>query len=208
MQDPDFRQQQWDERYAPHVAPINHYVDEIRELGHAWAPYVAPIHGGIDAGALSILRDPGPATQDGSGSGFLCVENDDASAELQAQLLEAVGLSAADLTPWNAYPWYINKAPNAEQLDAGVATILHIINLMQKLRVVLLQGNDARAAWKRIRVGQPRVVEDAGLTVVTTYHPSRQALFHPDPLERVRRAEARASAFRQVAQVLAARSPT
>lgn len=41
------------------------------------------------------------------------------------------------------------------------------------------------------------------LAVVSTYHPSRQALFHPDPAERQRRVDRRPAAFREVAEILA-----
>lgn len=150
MADPEFRAQQWADRCAPHIAPVNEYVDELREVGRGWAPYVAPLHGGVEARVLSILRDPGPATQDEFGSGFICVENDDGSAELQAVLLEAAGIPAFELLPWNAYPWYINRAPKTAELDAGVATILHLLDLARDLTVVLLQGSDAGHAWRRL----------------------------------------------------------
>ncbi|WP_309105161.1 hypothetical protein [Microbacterium sp.] len=65
----EFREQQWADRYAPHIAPVNEYVDELREVGRGWAPYVAPLHGGVEARVLSILRDPRPATQDAPASG-------------------------------------------------------------------------------------------------------------------------------------------
>lgn len=45
MGDPTFREQQWEHRFDAHIGPVNHYVDEIRQLGFGWAPYVAPIHG-------------------------------------------------------------------------------------------------------------------------------------------------------------------
>ena len=114
MADAAFRAAQWDQRFAPHIAPINEYVDRIR--AKEWAPYVAPLHGGVNARVLTILRDPGPATQDAIGSGFLCVENDDATAEKQGDLLASAGLLASDTLPWNAYPWYINRAPKAGEL--------------------------------------------------------------------------------------------
>lgn len=60
MADPSFREEQWVRRYDPHVEPINRYVDEIRKIGRGWAPYVAPIHGGIEGRVLSILRRPVP----------------------------------------------------------------------------------------------------------------------------------------------------
>ena len=65
----------------PHVAPINALVDDLRQWGRGWVPYVAPIYGGVNAQMLSVLRDPGPMTDSaGKGSGFLCLENDDAAA--------------------------------------------------------------------------------------------------------------------------------
>src|SRR5215211_5814233 len=84
MRDPGFRLEQERGRYAPHVRPVNELVDELRcRHGRGWMPYVAPWHGGVLARVLSVLRDPGPKTQDGVGSGFLCIENDDPTAELQ-----------------------------------------------------------------------------------------------------------------------------
>lgn len=203
MADPIFGKQQWVDRYAPHIAPINCYVDELREVGRGFVPYVAPLHGGLNARVLSILRDPGPATQDEVGSGFICIENDDGSAELQAHLLEGVGLSPAELLPWNAYPWYINRAPKVAELDAGVPTVLHLMDLTPRLRVVLLQGRDAEHAWRRLLRLHPNIETARGLTVVRTFHPSPQALFVKDPVQRAQRVGRPIAAFEEVAQLLA-----
>lgn len=62
------------------------------------------LHSGFDAWVLSFLRDTGPTTQDGGGRGYICVENDDGSAELQAGVRAEAGVSPFDLLPWNAYP--------------------------------------------------------------------------------------------------------
>ena len=70
---------------------------------------------------LSTLRDPGTMTDsEGVGSGFLCLENDDATAERFAALLDEAGISPAQMNPSNAYPWYINRAPRARELGAGI----------------------------------------------------------------------------------------
>ena len=77
MADPEFRRSQEIGIRLPHVAPINALVDELRSSStdKQWMPYVAPLHGGIDARMMNILRDPGPRTHSGmAGSGFLCVE--------------------------------------------------------------------------------------------------------------------------------------
>lgn len=202
MADPKFQSQQWSERYAPHIAPVNRYVDELREQGRGWAPYVAPLHGGTDATVLSILRDPGPRTQDGVGSGFICVENDDGSAALQADLMEQVGLSPRELLPWNAYPWYINRQPKVAELNVGVPTVLHLIDLAPRLRVVLLQGSDAQNAWRRVVKARPGLARRRDLTVVHTFHPSPQALFAKDPAVRAARVQRRIEAFQEVAQLV------
>ena len=110
MADAAFRAAQEADRYAPHVQPVNELVDSLRDDVRGWMPHVAPLHGGTTARVLSVLRDPGPATQDTVGSGFLCIENDDPTAERRLQMFTDVGITAADITPWNAYPWYINAA--------------------------------------------------------------------------------------------------
>ena len=62
MREPEFRQSQEAGIRLPHIAPINALVDELREEGRGWVPYVAPVYGGVDAQMLSVLRDPGPMT--------------------------------------------------------------------------------------------------------------------------------------------------
>lgn len=202
MADADFRASQWDQRYALHVAPINEYIDSIR-VPH-WLPYVAPIHGGIDSRVLTLLRDPGPRTQDIGGSGFLCIENDDPTAERQGELLAAVGLTAHDVLPWNAYPWYINRAPKAGELELGVDPIVKLLRLATKLEVVLLQGGSARDSWRRVQKRVPDLVRDRGLSVIETYHPGRQALWHKDPAVRAARVAHQVAAFQQIAETLGA----
>ncbi|GAA4243232.1 hypothetical protein GCM10022255_001420 [Dactylosporangium darangshiense] len=52
----------------------------------------------MDAWVVSILRDPGPATHEGTGSGFLCMENDDPTAEQQCLAFAEVGVTPSDIT--------------------------------------------------------------------------------------------------------------
>lgn len=82
-----FRTEQEAGRYADHVRPINKLVDELSDSERGWMPHVAPAHGGVNARVLTILRDPGPMTRTGTGSGFLCVENDDQTAQTQMELM-------------------------------------------------------------------------------------------------------------------------
>lgn len=203
MADPRFRAEQWAGRYAPHVAPLNRLVDGL--VGYedrGWLPYVAPVHGGTRARVLSVLRDPGPKTLVEGGSGMLCVENDDPTAETQARLFDGAGIALGDVTPWNAYPWYVNRAPSGAELQAGVAALVQVVERIPKLRVVLLQGRHAQAGWRRLRRAQPGLEVERELTVVATFHPSRQALWSPDPAVRAARAAHRGSAYAEVARLL------
>ncbi|MBT2441789.1 uracil-DNA glycosylase [Streptomyces sp. ISL-36] len=203
MAEEGFRRAQERDRYAPHVRLVNEMVDDLRgHDGRGWMPYVAPWHGGVDARVLSVLRDPGPATQDGTGSGFLCMENDDPTAARQCQAFGDAGIGAGDITPWNAYPWYINRAPTAAEQQAGVAPLKRLIELLPHLRVVLLQGGDAQRTWRRLAKKHPEVAQQTRFEVVSTYHPGRQALWSPDPAVRAAREQHRVDAYRLVAKAL------
>jgi hypothetical protein len=70
-----------------------------------WVPYVAPVYGGVEARVLNIHRAPGPKTNtQHGGSGFLYLENDDASAERFATLLGSADIPVGETQSWNGYP--------------------------------------------------------------------------------------------------------
>jgi hypothetical protein len=161
------------------------------------------MYGGVNARLLSVLRDPGPMTQiDIGGSGFLCMENDDASAEAISELFAKAKIDASDIVPWNVYPWYINRAPKAAELEAGVAPLTRIIELLPKLRVVMLHGLSAHDGWGRLTRQYPKIVAERGLHVIKTYHTSRQAFWHPKPSVREARKKKLREAFQEAAQHL------
>lgn len=128
--------------------------------------------------------------------------NDDATAERIAALFAGVGITAGDVAPWNAYPRYINKSPTAAQLKAGVAPMAVLSALLSILRVVMLHGGSAKNTWTRLTRRYRSFEEDRGLTAIATYHTSRQAFWHPDPSERMRRAAHLTEAFKQASDVL------
>jgi hypothetical protein len=197
-----FVRHQYEHRYDPHIAPINEFVATLRNpLGGKWVPEVAPMHGGIDATILSVLRDPGPKTREGVGSGFLCIENDDPTAERQCELFEEYGISARCVLPWNAYPWYINRAPRAAERDEGATVLGKLIDLLPDVRAVLLQGNDAIDVWRRLIKQRPSLVMDRGIDIVESIHPGKQALWTPDLAEREARKSKQQRAYERLAAI-------
>lgn len=205
MKDATFREEQWRLRFDPHVEPINRLVDSLiaegSSAGNGWMPYVAPWHGGTKARVLSILRDPGPKTHKDGGSGMLCIENDDPTAAKQCELFMDK-LDAFDVTPWNAYPWYINKPPTSQQVTEGAQVLERLIALMPDLRVVLLQGGHAQEAWRKFLRVAPGAVVRRGLITVPTFHPGNQALQTSNPVERQQRIARRIEAIEEVVAVL------
>jgi len=202
MSDPSYRKTQWNHRYDSHIAPINHFVDKLRDLDRGEVPYVAPIYGGVNARLLSILRDPGPMTQSHSGSGFLSMENDDATAEKICNYYSDAGIDAKEILPWNAYPWYINRAPKALELEQSVEPLFELINMLPRLRVVMLHGGSAKNIWKRLTKRYQNLELDRNLCVVETYHTSNQAFWHKDPEVREQRKEHLKNAFAVSSKVL------
>lgn len=202
MADPAFAARQQKQKYDGAVGQINCWIDELRHRdGRGWMPHVAPLHAGTDAKVLSVLSDPGPATRDGVGSGFLCIENDDQTAESQVKGFAEVDLAAHDVLPWNAYPWYTGGAPlKAVDKNAGAEILRELIGRLPSLRVVLLQGGNAKDCWRRVEKLDPGVARRRGLTVLETYHPSRQALWHPDEAERMRRRQHRIDTYKKAVE--------
>jgi uracil-DNA glycosylase len=186
---------------GPHIAPVNALVDRLRaEPGKAGVPYVAPVYGGVNARVLFVARDPGPKTQaDHGGSGFLSLDNDDPSAERFAKLLETAGVPVAETLRWNAYPWYINRRPEGQELDDGAEALRQLLGLLPRLRVVVLLGRSAQDGWRRLARQHPDLA--AGLEVVPTYHTSNQAFIGTAEV-RAQRMAALTDAFARVARIL------
>lgn len=173
MADEDFRQEQWEHRFDPHIAPVNALVNRLSDPdGREWMPYVAPMHGGVDATVLSLLRDPRPATQRHKGSGFLSVENDDPIAEQQWHRFAEAGIAFRAVLPWNAYPWYTPRKPTAAELEAGVAALARLVAVVPSLQVAILQGPAARDSWRQLLQRFPETVR--GIKAIPTIHPDRR----------------------------------
>lgn len=201
MQDADFRARQRSGLRESHVAPVNALVDELGRLGRGWAAHVAPIHGGVRARVLWVLRDPGPAVVDpeNDGAGFLCVENDDPTAARLCALLERARIDVGDTVPWNSYPWYVNRAPSAAEVRAGVDPLRRLLALLPDLQVVLLLGRHAQRSWELLLQSDPAAA--MGLDVLASRHPSRQAFIGPREQAAVWREE-QAQVFERAGRVL------
>lgn len=180
MRSAEFREQQWADRFAPHVEPINRLVDDlIEEKPGSWMPYVPPHNGGIETKVLLLFQDPGKMTStDHGGSGFLSYENDDPSAQTLAECMDDAKVDGRDLSTWNAYPWFLPDQGNLTvgMLNEGVDPLRRVVELMPELHTVVTCGKKAHDAWERFTRSAPTTA--ARYRHLKTFHTSGQGIIN------------------------------
>lgn len=184
MADPEYREQVWEQRYAEHIRPVNEWID-AQCTPRRWMPYVSPVHS-AKAHVLSVVRDPGPATEwgghfgdvEGGRRGFLSLENDDETAEESLRLVTEVGgLDTRDVCPWNAHPFYVghDKSLTANEIGEGSKYLkLLLREVLTDVIVVVLQGTEAKKCWASVASRDRRFTE--GYKVLQTWNPAARAL--------------------------------
>lgn len=169
--------------WESHVAPINRFVDDIREeiLAEAtpaggpppqvFVPHTDPDSGGIAARVLFVLESPaGPAAL---GSGMLSADNNDGTAKNMWLGYEASGMPRTHGLHWNAVPWYVgdgkkNAAVTDQQVERGRRYLLRLLDLAPAVRVVVALGRPAQ----RSIAGAAMQLEARGIAVLDAPHPS------------------------------------
>lgn len=178
---------------SPHIAPLTNYVKQLRlEVGPgAGIPYFDPWDGGIEAEALFLLEAPGAKA---ISSGFISRNNPDETAKNMFELCHEAGLDRKATVLWNVVPWYIGtgskiRAATPTDLEAGLKPLPRLLELLPKVKVVVLMGRKAERARPQINGIKYRVF--------TSPHPSPLFVNNaPGNREKI------LSVFRQVAESL------
>ena len=201
MADPEFRQQQLKDLYAPHVKAVNKLVDELRVDELRWAPYVAPLHAGVLTRLLVVIDSPGPAPR-GPGRAYdamLGVEGDDAVSARLGALLRRAGIDVADTMVWGAFPWYTEEPAAAAQARAGVEPLRRVLELLEQLDVMVVAGGVADRVWRMFATANPDEVPYAHRLTTTEIDDSGWQGTNP---ERHRRREEQAAIFEEAGRLL------
>lgn len=155
---------------APHVAPLNDLVDRLRlEVGpHSAIPYFDPWDGGTAAEVLFLLEAPGGKAVR---SGFISRNNPDATAKNFFELNEASGIPRELTVTWNVVPWYVGtetriRAADARDIRSGAASLGRVLELLPRLRALVLVGRKAERATTIAALFRP------DLRVFHSPHPS------------------------------------
>jgi hypothetical protein len=162
------------------VQPLRAWAEDLAARRNVVVPQFDPAEAGVDAKVLFLLEAPGPMTNAGNarpGSGFISVDNHDATAANSWRARDAAGLHDGVLH-WNIVPWYLGTAkrkPTRAELKEGGAELRELLTLLPYLEVVVLSGLYAQAGW----AGHVARHAADGLTVVPIWHPGNQSLNQP-----------------------------
>ncbi len=187
--------------HEPHVAPLTGFVERLRAQhgGGESVPWFDPTEAGVNARILALLEAPGPKATGAEGprprskgSGFISCDNDDPTADHVWHLLHGARIDrATEYASWNIVPWYVGdgnkiRAANRKDIDQARPALRELLDLMPRLRVVMLLGDAAQKGWRRAGI-------DRGLEVVNVRHPSPQWLHrYPGARQELRDAFAQA----------------
>jgi hypothetical protein len=152
------------------VRPLRAYVAALRETAKdATLPDFDPLGGGVDSTVLFLMEAPsGNASVARGGSGFICPNNDDVTAVIDAELKEAAGLARDQVVVWNACPFYVGSAtkirkPTLKDMKPYATHLVSLLKLLPKLKVLVTLGAVPREFWAKQCFGdddlRSRIVE-------------------------------------------------
>ena len=143
----------------PHIAPLTIFVHTLRaEMGSNYRiPYFDPSDGGTAAEVLYLLEAPGAKA---AKSGFISRNNPDETAKNFFQINQQARIPRQRTIIWNIVPWYIGsgsriRPATSADIDMGLRRLNEVLELLPKLRAVVLVGRKAQRASTRIATLRP-----------------------------------------------------
>ena len=99
------------------------------------------------------------------GSGFISRNNDDPTAEATYWFMQQAQIARKHAVIWNVIPWWNGtRSVTTNELREGSTMVTELVQLLPKLKVVVLVGLKARQAERFIKI--------AGLQLIVSDHPS------------------------------------
>ncbi|WP_165839572.1 uracil-DNA glycosylase [Rhodococcus sp. Eu-32] len=156
-------------------------------------PYNDPMFGGVEAELLIVMKAPeADAAPDKTGTRFLCFDNADAGAANIFEAFRRNDIARSRCIAWNICPFPIQgNSPTASELRQARPYTQKLIDLLPRLKVVLLLGRPAADGWDRSLLRGR-----AGISVLTGASPSPPGISSP------RNRESFESAIREAATIL------
>lgn len=152
------------------MVTLTNFVHRLRErMGtQVVIPYINPWDGGIEAKVMFLLEAPGAKARN---SGFVSMNNPDETAKNFFEISRESGIDRKQIVTWNTVPWYIGsdskiRPANSSDISAGVGSLAELLELLPKLKAIVLVGGKAQKAEDHIRQTAPY------LQIFKSPHPS------------------------------------
>src|SRR5207249_10123721 len=122
-------------------------------------PYFDPWDGGTAAEVLYLLEAPGAKAVL---SGFISRNNPDETAKNFFQLNEQARIPRNRTITWNIVPWYLGsgsriRPANSRDIEDGLRSLNSLLNLLRKVRGIVLIGEKAQRASIHIAELRPKI---------------------------------------------------
>ncbi len=140
----------------PHIEKLTAFVEKLREEqdpADRNIPYFDPRDGGANAEILFLLETPGDKAVL---SGFISRDNPDETAKNFLELTANIPRERTVL--WNIVPWHVERdGVTPDDIKAGLSLLAQLLDLLPRLRIVVLVGNYAKKATKTIQLTRPNI---------------------------------------------------
>lgn len=156
----------------PHMQQLASFLEDLRY--HEFnknVPSFDPCDGGCEAQALFLLKSPGAGPLR---TGFVSRDNPEPSAANFHQLCESVGIDRRRTLLWHVFPWHqgdqkMYKPEQNAEMKKALPYLKELLDLLPRLRVVVLMGKEAQAI-------EPLIREAKAVTIIKTFVPSERVI--------------------------------
>lgn len=152
-----------EQRFLPHVKPLNEWVLQLKSRpdlpagAGATIPWFDPRGGGINAPIIFVQQDP---SRTATMTQFCSPDNDDLTANNATKACRQVGLSMESRLHWNIFPWWVNvrvrgvpvdpSRPSQTYVEAerlAAPLLIDLLNLLKEPKVLVLLGGQSQKAF-------------------------------------------------------------
>ena len=163
-----------------HIKPLKEFVLKIRKEKNLsdQIPFFDPLDGGVNARCLSVLRAPGDKTQE---TGFVSRNNPDPTANNLFHFYQEAKIPREETVLWNVVPWKVKEEKFWESLDQSVEYLLELIDILPKLKVIVLHGNEAKKARDMLERANKNII------IIDSWHTGSNLNRHPHKKDEIRK---------------------
>ncbi|EKD44312.1 MAG: hypothetical protein ACD_71C00179G0007 [uncultured bacterium (gcode 4)] len=154
------------------------------EMTNWWikdVPKYDPSDGWENAEFLFLLEAPGRMSANRNGSWFISRDNNDPTAKNCSTFHQETWIPREKTLNWNIVPWYIGsidqkkiRHPAKIDIEEGYWFLIRLIELLPKLKAIVLQWKSAQKIQKRLE--DYFLTNKKNILILICPHPSNQSI--------------------------------